>query len=355
MNLSPSIALGDKKLTNQSLPYIIAEVGVNHEGSFNKAIELIDLAKEGGADGVKFQTYKADKIASKNSPSYWDLGKESTTSQHELFKKYDNFNESDYRSLAKHCRQINIDFLSTPFDNDCVDYLNEIMPFFKISSSDITNYPLLKKVALTRKPILLSTGASNIDEIKSSIDFLKKNGSNQIAILHCILNYPTADKNGNLGMIIGLKNEFSKHIIGYSDHTLPDENMTSLTTSYILGARIIEKHFTFNKNLKGNDHYHAMDVNDLKQFKRIISKSYELIGTKIKKEILPEEAIARKNARRSLVLKRKLKSGHKLKEEDLICKRPGNGISPIYSSKVEGMKISRDLDEDHILLWEDIF
>ena len=354
MNISPSITLGDKNITNKSLPYIIAEVGVNHEGSFNKAIELIDLAKEGGANGVKFQTYKADKIASKNSPSYWDLGKESTTSQHELFKKYDNFNESDYRSLAKHCRQIDIDFLSTPFDNDCVDYLNEIMPFFKISSSDITNYPLLKKVALTRKPILLSTGASNIDEIKSSIDFLKKNGSNQIAILHCILNYPTADKNGNLGMIIGLKNEFPNHIIGYSDHTLPDENMTSLTTSFILGARIIEKHFTFNKNLNGNDHYHAMDVNDLKKLKRIISKSYKLIGTKIKKEIIPEEEIARKNARRSLVLKKDMSLGDIIYEDDLICKRPGEGISPISIKKVIGKSITRDLKEDHILNWKDI-
>ena len=130
--------------------------------------------------------------------------------------------------------------------------------------------------------------------------------------------------------------------------------MISLTTSFILGARIIEKHFTFNKNLNGNDHYHAMDVNDLKKFKRIISKSYELIGTKIKKEILPEEEIARKNARRSLVLKRKLKSGDTLKEEDLICKRPGDGISPISIKKVIGKTITKDLKEDHILNWKDI-
>ena len=155
-------------------------------------------------------------------------------------------------------------------------------------------------------------------------------------------------------MIKGLQESFPDKIIGYSDHTLPDKEMTCLLNACLLGAKILEKHFTFDKNLKGNDHYHSMDVNDLKTFNRILKKSFELTGLKTKKEVLPEEEISRKNARRSLVVKLKLKSGHILSEDNLICKRPGTGISPINLEKVIGKKLKNDLEEDHILCWEDI-
>ena len=154
-----SIKLGDRIISSESKPYIIAEIGVNHEGSMDQAKRLIDLAKEGGADAAKFQTYKADTLASKQSPAYWDLTKESTKSQHELFKKYDAFNPDDYLRLAQYCNNQNIDFLSTPFDDDSIDFLEPVMPFFKIASADITSIPLLRKIAKKNKAIVLSTGA----------------------------------------------------------------------------------------------------------------------------------------------------------------------------------------------------
>ena len=166
-----------------------------------KAKKMILLAKKNGASAAKFQTYKSDTIVSKNSPAYWDLKKEKTKSQYLLFKKYDKFDEKDYIILAKYCKKINIDFLSTPFDSISVDFLKKLVPAFKISSSDITNVQLLRKVAKTKKPIILSTGASNIKDIKFAIKQLQLFGSKKIILLHCILNYPTKDADANLSMI----------------------------------------------------------------------------------------------------------------------------------------------------------
>ena len=147
--MTAEIILGTSRVTHESMPYIIAEIGVNHEGKLTKALKLIDLAKEGGADAAKFQTYKAEKLASKHSPAYWDLKKESTSSQYALFKKYDSFNEVDYQKLANHCEDVNIDFISTAFDSDAVDYLEPMMPFYKIASADITDIPLIKNNQLS--------------------------------------------------------------------------------------------------------------------------------------------------------------------------------------------------------------
>ena len=243
------IKLGSRVIEENSKPYLIAEIGVNHEGSIDTAKYLIDLAKEGGADAVKFQTYKAENLASKNSPAYWDLAKERTTSQYELFKKYDVFNKSEYIELHDYAKKVSIDFLSTPFDIQSVDFLNDMVPFFKIASADITNLPFLRKIASKQKPIILSTGAANKEEIAYAVNVLKENGVNSIAILHCILNYPTTNDNASLNMISDLKNYFPDLIIGYSDHTLPCKSMLTLTTSFLLGAVIIEKHFTHNKML----------------------------------------------------------------------------------------------------------
>ena len=247
-------------------PYVIAEIGVNHECSIVRAKKLIKLAKKGGADAVKFQTYKANTLASKYSPVYWDTKKERTNSQFKLFKKYDRFNYEDYELLFKFCKKIKIDFLSTPFDIDAVKNLKKLVSFFKIASADINNLPLLRSVGKTRKPVLISTGASTITEIKEAVSILKKNGTKSISIMHCILNYPTKNINANLGMIKSLKKIFKKQVIGYSDHTVPDNHMSSLIFAYTLGAEIFEKHFTDNKRLKGNDHYHSMDYKDLKIF-----------------------------------------------------------------------------------------
>jgi len=349
-----NIKLGKRTIYADSKPYIIAEIGVNHEGSMEQAKMLIDLAKEGGADAAKFQSYKADTLASKHSPAYWDTTKEPTKGQHELFQKYDQFESKDYVALADYCNEIDINFLSTPFDDNAIEFLYPLMPFYKVASADITNIPFLRKIASKGKPVVLSTGASTLAEIDTALDTLGKSGCPDIALLHCILNYPTPFEQAHLRMIKGLIRAYSEHIIGYSDHTLPDDSMTSLVTAHLLGAVIIEKHFTHDKTLPGNDHYHAMDVNDLKCYVELIDQIYISLGPDSHKKPIKTEEISRLNARRSIVLSKAVPAGHKLTEEDLIYKRPGTGISPLFWDIVVGAKAVNDLDEDHILQWSDI-
>tara|TARA_Y100001935_G_C17303362_1_gene510706 strand:- start:1066 stop:2145 length:1080 start_codon:yes stop_codon:yes gene_type:complete len=349
-----NIKLGNRLVTSESKPYIIAEIGVNHEGSLDKAKDLIDLAKEGGADAAKFQSYKAETLASKHSPAYWDTTKEPTQSQHELFKKYDQFEPDDYISLYEHCKNNKIDFLSTPFDDDAIEFLDPIIPFFKIASADITNMPFLRKIAAKGKPIVLSTGASNTEEIDIAILTIKNAGCPDLALLHCILNYPTLFEQAHLRMIKGLSKKYPDHIIGYSDHTLPDDSMTSLVSAHLLGAVIIEKHFTHDKNLPGNDHYHAMDVEDLKRFTSLIDSIYVSMGKSEHKIPIETEAISRLNARRSIVLKKNVRSGMIFSEDNLTCKRPGTGISPLHWDEIIGSISRKDLKEDDLLTWDDL-
>ena len=349
-----AIKFGDRIVGQNDKPYIIAEIGVNHEGSLETAKLLIESAKRGGADAAKFQTYKAGLIASKFSPSYWDTTKEPTTSQYELFTKYDSFGEAEYKELAAHCKANVIEFVSTPFDLGAVEMLDPLVRYFKIASADITNPPLLKKVAATGKPVILSTGASNINEIDAALAILRSAGAKEICLMHCILNYPTSNENANLGMFIDLRERYPDLLLGYSDHTLPNEQMLSLVTAHLLGAVVLEKHFTLNKSLPGNDHYHAMDENDLARFIVNIKNVHELLGPSRTKAPIATEEISRLNARRSIVLTRDLENGHTLTDEDLIAKRPGTGISPMNWNEVVGKKIARDLPEDHILTWDDL-
>ncbi|MCY7362724.1 MAG: N-acetylneuraminate synthase family protein [Ignavibacteria bacterium] len=329
-------------------PYIIAEAGVNHEGKMELAKRLIYEAAEGGAHAIKFQTYKAESIASKESPSYWDLTKEPTTNQVELFKKYDKFWKKEYEELKKECDKTGIEFLSTPFDVDAADFLNDLMPVFKISSSDITNFPFIRHMCKFRKPILLSTGSSYMWEIQQAIEVINEYG-NEISLLHCILNYPTADENANLGMIIDQRKKFPELIPGYSDHTMPG-NMEVLKTATLLGAVILEKHFTFDKSLTGNDHYHAMDKEDLKIFNKEIERLFLLLGD-FKKKPLDTEASSILNAIRSLVSKKKIFSGEEINFDMLTWKRPASGISPKFADELIGKKAMRDIDEDTVLKW----
>jgi N-acetylneuraminate synthase len=353
MNL-PSIQLGSRLVTPSDAPYVIAEIGVNHEGSMDQAMRLIDLAKEGGADAAKFQSYKAGSLASKHSPSYWDTTKEPTLSQYALFKKYDSFGPKEYVALAEHCQKIGIDFLSTPFDDEAIEFLYPLVPFFKIASADLTNIPFLRKIAAKSKPVVLSTGASTLGEVDVAIEVLTKAGCADIALLHCILNYPTDNANAHLMMIKGLKRAYPQNIIGYSDHTLPDSAMTSLMTAHLLGAVIIEKHFTHDKSLPGNDHYHAMDKHDLARFIALIHTTHTLLGTDDFKVPISTEAIARKNARRSIVVAQNIPAGKKLTAEDLTYKRPGTGISPLHWDEVLNRSTITALQADHILQWQDL-
>lgn len=346
--------LGSRTINGNSKPYIIAEIGVNHSGSLTLAKELILLAKEGGADAAKFQSYKANKLASVHSPAYWDTDKEETTSQYELFKKFDSFEEDDYIELCQYCNSLDIDFLSTPFDHDAVNFLEPLVPFYKIASADINNIPLLRHIATKKKPVVISTGASTIKEIERAIKELKPLDNSQIGILHCILNYPTPNEKANLAMIKHLSSVFKENIIGYSDHTVPDASLTALTSSYIIGAKIIEKHFTHNKKLSGNDHYHAMDKYDLLKLNELIEEIDTLKGTSKIKEPIEEEKKSITYARRSLVANANLFKGHLLSEKDLICKRPGTGISPSNWDNVIGKKLKNNLSYDDILTWEDL-
>ena len=348
-----TILLGKTNVTEEGRPYIIAEVGVNHEGSFDLAKKLIELAHQGGANAVKFQTYKAETLASKNSPSYWDTSKEPTTSQYALFKKLDSFGDNEYRQLAEHCEIIGIDFVSTPFDGHAIDLLDPLMPFYKIASADLTNTPMLRHIASKGKPVVLSTGASTLNEIHTAIQELKKFGTNDIALLHCVLNYPCEYENVHLNMIKDMKVKFPEQIIGYSDHTVPDPAMAILTTAWNYGAAVIEKHFTHDKSLPGNDHYHAMDVDDLSKFTATIDLLVKAGGEK-EKGFQPSEKISRLNARRSIVTKRNIEAGSILTEGDIINKRPGTGISPLHWDEVIGMKVKNSLDDDHILQWDDL-
>ena len=339
--------------TPNKQPYVIAEVGVNHGGDINKAFELIDLASEAGANAVKFQTYKANLIASKNSPSYWDLKEEPTTSQYQLFKKYDKFEKDDYKKLAEHCKKNCIEFLSTPFDDEAIDFLNPLVPFFKVASADITNIPFLKKIASKRKPVFLSTGAANIKEIESAVDILNKYGKNRTVLMHCILSYPTKDNDANLGMIADLQKKFPDNLIGYSDHTVPNNDLDVLMIAYGLGIRIFEKHFTYDKKLKGNDHYHAMDKYDLIRFRKKIDRYLSLLGNN-KKKVIKAEQKSRLHARRSIYAKINLKKGEILTKDKMICKRPGNGLNPTYWDRLLNKQLMNDIKEDNQIKLEDV-
>jgi N-acetylneuraminate synthase len=312
------------------------------------AKRLVDEAKDGGADAIKFQTYKAETIASKDSPAYWDTDEEPTESQYKLFKKHDKFWKDEFIELKKYCDKIDIEFLSTPFDVEAADFLNDLMPVFKISSSDITNKPFIESICQYNKPIILSTGASQLYEIEEAVSWIE-NKNVKLALLHCVLNYPTTDENANLGMITGLKQKFPDNLIGYSDHTLP-KDMKVLELAMMLGSSIIEKHFTHDKSLPGNDHYHAMDKEDLKEFNKIINRNLELLGD-FKVSALPSEQPAIENARRSLVAKRDIPKGKKIEYDDLTWKRPASGISPRSIDEIIGRKMSLDIEADEVLKW----
>jgi len=346
-------------------PFLIAEIGVNYYDIAKKenisnmeaAKLMVKEAKDAGCDAVKFQSYKADTIASKNSPAYWDMNEEPTSSQYELFKKFDSFGEKEYKEIADYCKKIGIMFLSTPFDFASIDYLDDFMDVYKISSSDLTNIPFIRKIAQKGKDIIISTGASDLDEIKKAIDTIEeenedyKNGKTGIGIMHCVLSYPTDNKDANLLMIKNLKDLYPNYEIGYSDHTKPDDKMIILTTAYLYGATILEKHYTLDKTLKGNDHYHGMDPDDIKTFVENINL-IKTINGQYDKIPLPCEAESRKQARRSIVAKVKINKGSTIKEEMLTYKRPGTGISPNQIEKVIGKKAKTDIQEDEILSYD---
>tara|TARA_B100001059_G_C17838713_1_gene590256 strand:- start:5261 stop:6307 length:1047 start_codon:yes stop_codon:yes gene_type:complete len=342
----------NKLFTNKfQEPYILAEGGVNHEGSIKNAIKMIDQAAEGGADGIKFQYYKAEKLASIYSPAYWDLKKEKTKSQFELFKKHDKFSYNDFKKLNAHCKRKKIDFLCTPFDFESANELNNLVDAFKISSSDITNKPFIEHISKFKKPIILSTGAADITEIKNAVSWISL-PKKKIMLLHCILSYPTKNKDANLGMIYDLKFNFPKIKIGYSDHTEPG-NMLVPSLAFNLGCVLVEKHFTFNKKLKGNDHYHSADIKDLKRLRKSLAEINLIMGVN-KKIVIKAEKKSRIFARRSIVAVNHIKKNSKIFKKDLTFKRPGTGIEPFNLKRILGKTLKKDIKKDALIKYSDL-
>ena len=340
-------------------PYLIAEMGVNFYDTARvlnitplEAAKLyIDKAAEAGIDCAKFQSYKAGTIVSKNSPAYWDTTKEPTKTQYELFLKHDSFGREEYQELCDYTHAKGMDYTSTPFDYASADYLESMVDFYKISSSDLSNLPFIRHIGAKGKPVVLSVGAAYLSEVDEGVRALKEAGCRDITILHCVLSYPTEPVNANLRIIETLKKDFPDVKVGFSDHVAPDPTMMTLATAYLLGAEVIEKHFTLDKTLPGNDHYHAGDPED---FKKAIA-NFRWIDTVLgspEKTVLPCETVPRREARRSLVLTRDMKAGEVIATEDLMPKRPGTGISPVYTDIVVGRKVVRDLAEDTILTWD---
>lgn len=339
--------------------YLIAEMGVNFYDTAKQlsispleAAKLyIDKAAEAGIDCAKFQSYKANTIVSKNSPAYWDTTKEATKTQYELFQKFDSFGEAEYKELCDYTHSKGMDFTSTPFDYASADYLYDMVDFYKISSSDLSNIPFIKHIAAKGKPMVVSVGAAYLSEVDEAIRAMKEVGNNDICILHCVLSYPTDPKNANLKIIKTLKEVFPDVKVGFSDHVAPDPTMMTLATAYLLGSEVIEKHFTLDKTLTGNDHYHSGDPEDFKKARANFEMIDKVLGQP-EKTVLECEIVPRREARRSLVLTRDMKAGEKITENDIMPKRPGTGISPKYTDIVLGREVKRDLEEDTILTWD---
>lgn len=339
--------------------YLIAEMGVNFYDTAKQlnitpleAAKLyIDKAAEAGIDCAKFQSYKANTIVSKNSPAYWDTTKEATKTQYELFQKFDSFGEAEYKELCDYTHSKGMDFTSTPFDYASADYLYDMVDFYKISSSDLSNIPFIKHIAAKGKPMIVSVGAAYLSEVDEAIRAMKEAGNNDIYILHCVLSYPTDPNNANLKIIKTLKEVFPDVKVGFSDHVAPDPTMMTLATAYLLGSEVIEKHFTLDKTLTGNDHYHSGDPEDFKKARANFEMIDKVLGQP-EKTVLECEIVPRREARRSLVLTRDMKAGEKITENDIMPKRPGTGISPKYTDIVLGREVKQDLEEDTVLTWD---
>ncbi len=344
------IIIADRLVSEESPPFVIAEAGVHHYNSLELAKQYVLAARIAGVNAVKFQTYKAERIAAKWAPVYWGAPEGKT--QYDIFSERSLLTRKDYKELFAFADSLGIILLSTPFDPDSASLLSELgMPAYKIASADLTYFPLLETVASFNKPIILSTGAATFDEIEEVVGFLHGLEA-EFALLHCVLSYPTAIEDANLYRIVELKRRYPEIIIGYSDHTRPQDSVLACPLAVGLGARIIEKHFTLNKFLDGDDHYHAVDSKGLARLVRDCKDA--ALMTAPGNDIKDSEIPARTYARRSIVAAKALKSGTVLKMDDIDFKRPGTGISPKDVHSVLGRTLVRDLREDELILYQDL-
>jgi N,N'-diacetyllegionaminate synthase len=339
------IKIADKKIGNNHPVFIIAEAGVNHNGSLLNAKKLVDIAKNSGADAVKFQTYKSEEVVSKEADSaeYQKNNTGDKISQLELIKKYE-LSYKDFKELKDYCEKKNIIFLSTPHSFDAINFLNKLVPAYKIGSGDLTNIPFLKQIAKKKKPVILGTGMATMSEVKKAVQTIKKQGNDKIIVLHCTTSYPTNLEDVNLRVMQSMKEKLSC-IIGYSDHT---KGFIVPIAATALGAKVIEKHFTLDKNLPGPDHKASLGSDELKEMIQKIRNTEKILGNKLKKPTLKEKEI-KKMVRKSIVANKDIKKDEKIKEDMIIIKRPGTGIPSEDFGKIIGKKAKKDIKKDQIL------
>lgn len=346
------IVINGKEIANYSTPYIIAEIGANHNGDMELAKKIIDKAVECGVDAVKFQSWTNKSLISRSeyekNQRYDDSPKKHFGSLEEMVEKYYLRREQHFL-LKEYCDQKGVQFCSTPFSNEEVDLLEELeVPFYKVASMDINNYRLLKYIGEKGKPVILSTGMSTIAEIDNAVKVIEKTGNKKIIILHCVSLYPPEPEDIHLNNILLLQKMYPNYPIGFSDHTIG----TSVPiASVALGAAVIEKHFTLDKDLPGWDHEISADPEEMKYIveeSKIVSKA---LGN-YHRTVTETEEEKKLKFRRSIVVTRDMRKGEVIEESDITFKRPGTHISPDQMQYVIGRKLNRDLSEDDLLDWD---
>lgn len=328
--------------------FIIAEAGVNHNGSIDLAKQMIDVALEAGADAVKFQTFKSENLVSKNAPKadYQKVSTGSSESQFEMIKRLE-LDENAHKILFAYCREKSIQFLSSPFDLDSIDLLNKLgMEIFKVPSGEITNLPYLRKIGGLNKKVIMSTGMADLKEVEDALDVLKNSGTElkNITVLHCNTEYPTPIENANLQAMLTISQTFGVSS-GYSDHTLGIEVAIAAVA---LGANVIEKHFTLDKNMEGPDHKASLEPDELKAMVHAIRNIENALGNGIKKAS-PSELKNKPIVRKSIVAACDIQKGEIFTKKNIIVKRPGTGISPMRWDEIVGKTSTKDYHEDDLI------
>ena len=346
--------LGNREVKDFSIPYIIAEIGANHNGDMNLAKKMIDSAKKCGCDAVKFQSWTPDSLIAKEeydrNQQYNDSSKKHFDSLKEMVEKY-YLRPGQHVELKKYCDKIGIEFCSTPFSEDEADLLEELgVHFYKIASMDINNPGFLKYVARKGKPIVISTGMATLAEIENAVKAIEQEGQSDIILLHCIAIYPPAYEDINLNNIPMLRQTFG-YPVGFSDHTI---GISIPLASVALGSCMIEKHFTLDKDLPGWDHEVSANPEEMRI---IVAESRNVVNSlgTFRRTVSQAEEEKKLKFRRSIVAKGNLKQGHILTTDDLSFKRPARGISPDKVKYVVGRKLKRDISQDEIMQWDDMY
>jgi len=345
------LKIGNKSIGDKHPCFIIAEAGVNHNGDIVQAKKLIDIAKEAGADCVKFQTWITEEIVTKTVEQA-DYQAENTginESQYEMLKKLElSFN--DFRKLKDYADKAEIIFMSTPDDEKSVDFLDELgVPAFKIGSGELTNQLMLNKIAQKGKPIILSTGMANLNEIEEAIEIIKNTGNDAIILLHCTSQYPTNYGDVNLKAMITIKNKFNT-IVGYSDHTI---GVIVPQIAVALGADVIEKHFTYDKNAKGPDHKCSLNPPELKQMVEVVRITEETLGDGRKLPTDNEKKV-RSIIRKTIVAKERIPKGSKIAGDMLTVKRSNGSLNPNEINNIIGKITKNNIEKDQSISYEDL-